>query len=159
MNAGIDTLNQWWRARSARERSLLLLMTATVLGFVGWYGIASPLRSAVERSDMHRARAAALLREVETSGAVIGHRVLPTDASLGDVLVLSAAEAGFTLEKHAEENLRETAVQGRAAEPAALFAWIEMLKTNHGLTVANLTAEREQDGSLRVDAVFVRGGS
>jgi hypothetical protein len=74
------------------------------------------------------------------------------------VLTLSATEALFTLEKHSEQKAGEVAVQGHASEPASLFAWIEMLRNNHGLTVANLTAEREQDGSLRVEIVFMRGG-
>jgi type II secretory pathway component PulM len=159
MTPGIDTANQWWRARNARERGLLLLLAFIVFGFAAWYGIASPLSRAAERSEMHRTRAAALLREVENSRASIARMAIPTDASLDDVLTLSAAEAGFALENHSEENARETTVQGHAPEPAALFGWIEMLLRNHGLIVTNLTTAREQDGALRVEAVLVRGGS
>jgi type II secretory pathway component PulM len=158
MTFGFDTANQWWRTRSGRERHLLLLLAILTLGFVAWYGVASPLSLAADRSEMHRDRAAALLSEVEISRAAIGGLSIPTDTALDDVLTLSATEAGFALEKH-NENARETTVQGRAPNPAALFTWVEMLRKNHGLTVANLTAERESDGALRVEAVFVRGGS
>jgi hypothetical protein len=34
-----------------------------------------------------------------------------------------------------------------------------MLRKNHGLTISNLTGERENDGTVRVEAIFVRGGS
>lgn len=141
-----------------RERSLLLLLSLLAFGFVAWYGIASPLRLAAERSEIHRHRAAALLAEVESSRAAITGMTVPTEASLEDVLTLSATEAGFVLEKHSE-NARETTIVGRASDSAALFAWVEMLRKNHGLTVANLTAAREGDGALRVGAVFARGGS
>ncbi len=158
MTLGFDTANQWWTMRSVRERQLLFLLAILVLGFVAWYGIASPLSLAAERSEMHRNRAAALLGEVEISRAAIAGMSVPIDASLDDVLTLSATEAGFALEKHSE-NASETTIQGHASNPAVLFAWIEMLRKNHGLTVANLTVERESDGALRVEAVFVRGGS
>lgn len=159
MTRTIHNANEWWGTRSARERTLLALLAFIVLGFVAWYGVASPLRLVAERSEAHRARAAALLSEVETSSAAIGRMASPSDASLADILTLSATEAGFNLEKHTEQSGRETTVFGRASDPDALFAWIEMLRRNHGLTVANLTVTREQDGALRAEAALVRGGS
>jgi type II secretory pathway component PulM len=108
---------------------------------------------------MHRSRAAALLREVEDARSLIARMAIPTAETLGDVLELSAAEAGFTLETQSETNEGQTTVHGHASGPAALFAWIEMLRKNHGLTISNLTAERENDGTVRVEAIFVRGGS
>lgn len=159
MTLGIDAATQWWSGRSARERGLLVLLGVVLFGLLAWYGVVSPLDRAADLSERHLARAAALLSEVETSRAAIGHMVVPTDASLEDVLTLSATEAGFVLEKHSEASARETMVQGRAAEPAALFAWIEMLRKNHGLTVTNFTAKREDDGGLRVQVVFMRGAS
>ena len=158
MTYSFDTANQLWKMRSARERGLLLLLSILVLGFVAWYGIASPLSQAAGRSEMHLERAAALLGEVESSRAAIAGMAVPTDVSLDDVLTLSATEAGFVLEKHSE-NAREATVLGRAPDSATLFAWIEMLRKNHGLTVTNLTAARENEGALRVEAVFARGGS
>lgn len=159
MNLGLEAANEWWRMRSIRERRLLLLLTLVAVGFFAWYVIASPLSLAAERSEAHRNRATALLREVELSRAAIAPMAIPTDTSLDDVLTLSATEAGFALEKHSEDNPRETTVQGHAPDSATLFAWIEMLRKNHGLTVSNLTAERAGDGALRVEVVFVRGGS
>jgi type II secretory pathway component PulM len=159
MNLGFEAANQWWRMRSIRERRLLLLLTFVAFGFVAWYGIASPLSLAAERSEAHLNRATALLSEVEISRAAIAPMAIPTNTSLDDMLTLSATEAGFALEKHNEDNPRETTVQGRAPDSATLFTWIEMLRKNHGLTVSNLTAERAGDGALRVEVVFVRGGS
>jgi len=159
MTRGFDMANEWWRTRSLRERLLLLLLAVLMFGFATCYGIVSPLSLGAQRSEMHRNRAAALLDEIETSRAAVGRMAIPTDASLDDVLTLSATEAGFGLEKHSEENERETSIQGHASNPAALFIWIEMLRKNHGLTVANLTAKRQSDGGLRVEAVFVRDGT
>ena len=159
MTLKLDTANQLWKGRSPRERSLLALLAAISFGLVSWYGIASPLSRAAASSDMHRSRAAALLREVEDSRAIMTRMAIPTDKSLGDLLMLSALEAGFTLDQHSEANAGETAVRGRASDSAALFAWIDMLRKNHGLTVSNLTAEREKDGGLRVEASFMWGDS
>ena len=97
MTDSFDTANQLWKMRSARERGLLLLLSILVLGFVAWYGIASPLSQAAGRSEMHLERAAALLGEVESSRAAIAGMAVPTDVSLDDVLTLSATEAGFVL--------------------------------------------------------------
>jgi len=154
-----STMNAWWRERSARERALLALLSFVALALIAWYGVASPMRSAAQRSEMHRVRAAELLNEVESARTAIGRMVIPADAALDDVLKLSAAEAGFTLDKHNEENAREITVWGHAPEPAALFGWIMMLRKNHGLMVANLTASRDEDGALQVEAVLVRGAS
>ena len=159
MTARFELVNQWWHHRSARERGLLLLLSTVVAGLAFWYGVASPLTQAAAASDMHRSRAAALLREVEGSRSLIAGMIVPTTETLEDVLKLSAAEAGFALETQSEANEGQTTVRGHASEPAALFAWIEMLRKNHGLTISNLTAERENDGTVRVEAMFVGGGS
>lgn len=159
MTPVFDTANQWWRLRSARERSLLVLLAAIGFALIAWYGIASPLRRAAQQSEIHRANAAQLLREVERARAEMGALVTPSDAALEDVLTLSAAEAGFALETHREENQREVAVSGHAADPAALFGWIEMLRTNHGLVVVNLTVAREENGELRAEAILMREAS
>ncbi len=159
MTLGTDTVNQWWRTRSARERRLLLVLAAIAFVLVGWYGVASPLRSTAQRAERHLANAAQLLREVETARDAIGSIVIPSDAELEDVLMLSAAEAGFVLATQRKENAREIAVSGEAAGPAALFGWIEMLRKNHGVVVANLTVAREESGLLRVEAVLMRNAS
>jgi len=159
MTLSFDMTNRWWRLRSARERSLLLLLAAIGLALIAWYGVASPLRRVAQQSELHRADAARLLREVETARATTGALVIPSDAALEDVLTLSAAETGFALETHREENAREVAVSGHATDPAALFGWIEMLRKNHGLVVANLTVAREQNGELSVEAILMRQAS
>jgi type II secretory pathway component PulM len=159
MTLGFDTADQWWRQRSARERGLLMLLATITIVLGGWYGVASPLRQAALLSEMHRESAAQLLNEVETARVQLDAIVVPSEDELADVLTLSAAEAGFALETHRTENAREIAVSGRAADPAALFSWIEMLRRNHGLVVANLTVVREPDGELRVDARLMRDAS
>lgn len=159
MTLSFDMANQWWRLRSARERGLLLLLAAIGLALIAWYGVASPLRHVAQQSELHRVNAARLLREVETARATVGALVIPSGAALEDVLMLSAAETGFALETHREENAREVAVSGHAADPAALFGWIEMLRKNHGLVVANLTVAREQNGELSVEAILMRQAS
>jgi len=159
MTFSFDMANRWWRLRSARERGLLLLLAAIGLALIAWYGVASPLRRVAQQSEIHRANAARLLREVETARATMGALVIPSDAALEDVLMLSAAEAGFTLETHRAESAREVAVSGHATDPAALFGWIEILRKNHALVVANLTVAREQNGELSVEAILMRQAS
>jgi type II secretory pathway component PulM len=156
MTLGFDTANQWWRLRSTRERGLLLLLVALGLTLIAWYGMASPLRRAAQQSDMHRANATQLLREVESARTAMDAIVIPSDAELEDVLKLSAAEADFVLETYRDESAREISVSGHAADPAALFGWITMLRRNHGLVVANLTVVRDENGVLRVETILMR---
>ena len=151
---------EWWTARNPRERALLILLATLIFALGSWYGIAAPVRSAAERAERHHVRAAELLREVESARVELGTGMPATDSPLADVLMLSAAEAGFDLETHREQSETEIAVSGHAAEPAVLFAWIEMLRRNHGLLVANLSVAREESAAaLRVDALLVRGGA
>jgi type II secretory pathway component PulM len=150
---------EWWRGRSDRERSMLVLLATVVLAFLAWYGVASPLQRMAGRADTRLARAAELLREVETAHATLGGITSEFDPAVSDLLVLSAAEAGFALETQREQDDGDIAVSGHSDVPQALFAWIEMLRRNHGLLVANLSITRESGtGGLRVDALLTRSG-
>jgi type II secretory pathway component PulM len=154
----LDTRSpEWWQARSSRERALLALLAAISVTLVVWYGIASPLQRMAAQSEQHRTRASQLWIEVETARGALSKVTIPSDDELSDVLMLSAAEAGFVLDRHRLETAREIAIWGRATDPADLFTWISMLNRNHGLIVANVTAARDESGGLRVEALLVRG--
>ena len=149
----------WWRARSSRERSLLVLLAVITLALVAWYSIAAPVQRMAGLAEQHRVRATQLLAEVEDVRSPRGTVPIPAGDSLADVLKLSAAEAGFALETQREESAREIAVSGHADDPSAFFGWIAMLRNNHGIIVANVTLVREDDGALKVDALLVRDAS
>jgi type II secretory pathway component PulM len=159
MTLGNLAIAEWWLARSFRERSLLLLLAIITLALVAWFGIAAPLQRMATQSEHRLARASQLLAEVEAARSVRGTVPIPAGVSVADVLKLSAVEAGFALETQREESAREIAVSGHAADPAAFFGWIAMLRNNHGIVVANVTVAHEDDGALKVDALLVRGVS
>jgi len=96
------------------------------------------------------------LREAEGRA---GGTVAPSREELEDVLMLSAAEAGFDLETFRKEGAREIAVSGLAAHPAALLGWPDALRRNHGLLAARLSARRDKSGMLRAEASLIRGGA
>jgi type II secretory pathway component PulM len=136
-----------------------MLLAVIAVTLVAWYGIAAPLQRIATQSEQHRARATQSLAEVEAARSPRGAIAIPHGATVADVLTLSAAEAGFALETQREESAREIAVSGHAADPAAFFGWIAMLRNNHGIIVANVTLAREDDGELRAEALLVRGAS
>ena len=79
------------------------------------------------------------------------HRYIVTAPGRGYRFVAGGAEA--------TADVAPKDPQGHAADPAALFGWIAMLRTNHGLVVANLAVAREENGELRVEAILMRGAS
>jgi len=157
-----DSFLSLWHARSRREQILLLALTVCVAMVAAWYGVASPLRRAAGSAEAHHARAAQAATDVEAAVAEIagskGLATLPADG-FEEAVLASAAASGLTLDRNRMENAREITIWANAAEPAALFNWIETLQQAHGVVVTNLTATRNEDGALQVEARLARGGS
>lgn len=148
----------WWRARDARERTMLTVMLILVGAFVYWYGLLWPLRSVRVTTQAHYDRAVETLRAVESDAAAIRVRQadlppMPTGDALARRVLDSAKVAAVPVSRQRSDAQGDFSVDiDRVAAPA-LFAWLDALRRDHGIAPAALRITRA-DGLLRAEAVF-----
>ncbi len=148
-------MSDWWQARSARERTLLRLMTVLAAVVLGWLLIVRPLADALEESKARHGAAVVALGEAKTraearrAGADAPAVPLPIDA----VLAPAAAEAGFPAARVTGQGPAAAIVAIDAARPQALFGWVARME-RRGLAVERLRAQANPDRTLAVEIVF-----
>jgi len=91
MKALFSSVAAWWDGLSLRERRMLAIMGALVLGVVGWLGVVRPLDN--WQADQARARVAAERRLTQVETAVIQRGARPAEAVDLQALVASTASA------------------------------------------------------------------
>lgn len=152
------SLRDWWSARNARERAMLVLMLLAIAAFALWLGAWRPLDAAARSARQHRLQATANLAEVRALAAAVAERQAQrppplSGEALAGVITRSAAAGGVAISR------QRTAGDGRfvvgidAVEAPALFAWLDLLAQQHGLAPVSLKVE-ERDGGLAVEAGF-----
>ena len=75
MKALFSSVAAWWDGRSLRERRMLAVMGALVLGVVGWLSVVRPLDG--WQADQARARVAAERQLAQVETAVVQRGVRP----------------------------------------------------------------------------------
>jgi general secretion pathway protein M len=157
---GVPVPASLWGARSRREQILLTVLAMLALLFLAWFGIASPLRRAAASADAGYTRAIQQLAIVETARREImgssGIAPLP-DGGMAEAVTASAAASGMALARTRVESEREMTIWLSAVDARTFFAWAETLRKAHGVVVSNLTATRNEEGTLDVEALFARG--
>jgi general secretion pathway protein M len=145
----------WWRERSARERTLLLLMAALAVLVLGWLLVVRPLSDALDTAKTRHAAAAVALGEARARAAQGGGPRGATAASLPvDALIArTSSEAGFTGARIASQGPARASVAIDAARPQALCAWLVRLEQS-GVVVESLRARTNSDRTLAAEARF-----
>jgi general secretion pathway protein M len=155
-------IESWWRERTDRERRLLAVMLTLLAVVVGWLGVVRPLAIAQAEAEARHARAVVALadiRELQAQAERLGARpLLPVDASLVGFLERSAADAGLPVERLEAEGSERAVITVAAVRPAAFFGWAQRLEVRHGLIVDRLSATRNSDSTIAVQATFRRPG-
>lgn len=150
-----------WRARSLRERSLMLSLAFLIAALAIWYGVALPLRHAAAEARMQRDAAAQNLAEVELALGMNekarGAAPLP-EGGLAEAVEASATVSGIDTERVRTGNPGEITVKASGIEPSALFAWIKALEKTHGVHPTDIAATRDDDGFLNVELRFAGVG-
>ena len=150
----------WWNGRSLREQRLLAAMIAMVVIVVAWLGILRPLAAARESAETRHARAVVALGQVRTlGGALDAARQRPTpaiDEPLVAFLGRSAVDAGLPVERLEAEGTDRAALTIIAVRPPAVFGWIQRVEVRHGLMVERLSATRNPDNTIAIQATFRR---
>jgi general secretion pathway protein M len=150
----------WWHGRSPREQRLLAVMAALFVIVLVWLGVLRPLAAAREAAEARHAGAVTALGQVREVGARLaaahGRPTLPIDEPLVAYLGRSAGEAGLPVERLEAQGSDRAVLTVIAARPAAVFGWIQRIEVRDGLLVERLSATRNPDTTIAVQATFRR---
>lgn len=152
----------WWTTRSRREQIMLGVMAALLLGFLLWFGVAAPLRTAAKDASAHLTRALGDEAVVDAAVAEIarlGEAAPPPTAAgpLDQLVTDTAAEAGLKIIRI--EATADGAVQAVVSGPSTqVLPWIATLQSEHAIAARHLTLLKGDVGQLDVDATFVGPG-
>jgi general secretion pathway protein M len=159
LSTHLATARRWWDARLPRERVLLASMVAMIAAFVIWYGLLAPLRHARQAAQVRHAQATAELLAVRADLAALAalDARLPAPpgeaAQLKSAVLESAATAGLAISRERSETDGGFGIEADEATPPQLFAFLDGLRTRHGLAPSTLSVARN-GGGLRVQAGF-----
>jgi len=152
-------MRDWWNGRSRREQVLLAVMGALVAGFVLWFGVAAPLRTAAASARDHLAQARADEALVDAVAAQVAAQGQAPPAPSGggpleQIVTDTAAVAGLQVVRVEEA---EAGVQAVVSGPStAILPWLAFLAREQGVTARHLTLVKGEAGALDLDATFVR---
>lgn len=150
----------WWNERSLREQRLLAVMIAILVAVVAWLGVARPIAQARDAAETRHARAVVALGEVrELGGRLDALRFRPQpaiDEPLVAFIGRSASDAGLSVERLEAEGSDRAVLTIMAVRPPAVFGWIERVEVRHGLIVEQLSATRNPDSTIALQATFRR---
>lgn len=148
---------RWWQARERRERAMLGVMVAAVLGFAAWYGVAMPLQRAQQRAGDQLREATADLAEVRAAVDRIRElqaaRPSPDPQAVARQILDSAAAGSVPVSRQRVDDAGRLTVGIDAVAAPTLFAWLDTLHATHGTAPSALDIGK-QGGTLRVEAVF-----
>lgn len=155
MTAPFSSVAAWWHGRSLRERRMLAVMGALVLGVVGWLGVVRPLDG--WQADQARARVAAERQLVQIRTAVAQRGARPTEAVDLQALVASTATtAGVEPTLGMSEGGRLGFRLDRVTTAQA-FGWLAALEQG-GARIEELGVVENADGTLGVTGALTSGG-
>lgn len=151
----------WWRARSLREKRLMLVAAALLLLVMIWLLVIRPLADAQANADARLDAAVTDLARVRAEAASLKQQAgtttgTPVPQPIGPFLTQSAAEQGFTNALVVPSAATRASVSIPQARPPALFGWIAQLE-GRGLVVETLTARSNADQSIAVEVTFRAG--
>jgi len=154
-------LRTWFRARSLREKRLLLAMLALAVLTLVWGGIIRPLGDALASARERHADAVVRLARteaaVETLRLIQARRARPLTGALADVVRAEANEAGFALASLDQQAPDRVHVGIQSARAGALVGWLARLERS-GVLVDNARLTDNGDRTVGVDLTLRERG-
>lgn len=150
----IEAARQWWLSRTDRERVLLGVMLAAVLGVLGWYGIISPLRDAVEAGQVRVETAARRLASLKAMARVNAPQPGGGAATPQAVVEASAAKAGVPIARRRQDANGQFTIWIAAIDARTLLPWVAAVEREGGVKVADFTASRLDGGVVEAEITF-----
>jgi len=144
---------QWWDGRTLRERRMLTGMLVILGLTAAWLLVVQPAlawseaaadRRVQARSDREIVRAAAARLRVNAGPDA------PRITDLGAVAQVSAATFGLTLDTSMDA-AGGLGFRASKASTASVFAWLQDMKTRHGIEATTLSIVENADATLEVE--------
>lgn len=155
MTAPLSSVAAWWDGRSLRERRMLAIMGALVLGVVGWLGVVRPLDG--WQADQARARVAAERQLVQIRTAVAQRGARPTEAVDLQALVASTATAAGVQPTLGMSEGGRLGFRLDRVTTAQAFGWLAALEQG-GARIEELGVVENADGTLGLTGALASGG-
>ena len=143
-------MNDWWTARSERERWLVWLMLLLAVLLLGWLLVVRPLSDALDAAKMREGNAAVALAEARARARPAGAAGPAPAGPVDAIAVRTAAAAGFPGARVAGQGPGRALVNLDAARPQALFAWVAQME-QQGLVVERLRLQANPDRTLAAE--------
>lgn len=137
---------------------MLAVMFATIAAFLYWYGGVVPLRKLAASAEARYDREAESLMALrDTLAAIRASREAtprpPAGEGYSTAILASAPAAGVSVSRQRAHGDGGLAVGVDAVDAPALFAWLEALRSTHGITPDTLDVGR-RDGRLHAELAF-----
>lgn len=147
-----------WRARQPRERTMLVVMALAIGAFAYWYGGVVPLRHLADGARDAHDRAARRLAVVRGNLAAIraardARPQVPQGPAYAAAILASAQAKGVSPSRQRPREDGGLAVGIDAVDAPALFAWLDALRSTHGIAPDTLEVGR-RGGRLHAEVAF-----
>lgn len=144
-----------WNARTPRERVMLAVMAAAILGVGGFYGVVTPLKRASldARVRLQEAREQSAALKLASVG---GARAKADPRPVAAIVETSAAGLGMPITRKRQESDGAFTIWINAVDARALLPWAASLEREAGLSVAGFTASRLDNGLVEAEVTFAR---
>lgn len=161
-------MNDWWNARSPREKSLLGVAGFILAGALLWQLVLNPAILTLERARLEHERASQMISRLDRIEMLIQqgeqiqpHATAPVTQDAGALLAEAERLAGeaalivATSEPAGDTTFR---IKLSAATGPDYFKWIEQVETGLGVAVSAAVLTQNADGSLDADTQFSLDG-
>ena len=152
----MNRLRDWWRARNDREQRMLIVMAVAIGAFIYWIGLWRPLDHARDRMKARYAGAAQAHLETRRGLALLSTtRGVTPPAGEAYLQAIRATAGGHGVDpgRETEGTRGGPAFEIERVAPAAFFAWLDALQSEHGIAPDSLHVEL-RDGLLQARVEF-----
>jgi general secretion pathway protein M len=152
-------MRTWFEGRTPREKVLLAMMAAGLLGVLLWLAVFRPLAQASVGAERRFEQAAREATAVQAATARLKNlpRTVQAAADPARAVSETAAAEGLSLSRVEPDPTGGVQVAVNGVAPMRLFPWLAQLQTAHGVTPRHLTVIKDEQGTLSVDATFGGG--
>jgi len=155
MSRILETARQAWDGRTPRERVMLAVMAAAILGVGGFYGVVAPLKRASDdaRLGLQEAREQSAALKLASGRAAPSK---PDSRPVAAIVEASAASLGVPIARKRQEGDGAFTVWITAIDARVLLPWVAALEREAGLGVVGFTASRLDNGLVEAEVSFAR---
>lgn len=149
----MNRLTTWWHGRNTREQRMLLVMAVSIALFVYVYGLMRPAYLAREAArDRHAAQQSSAREVREGLDRLRADQAVASDQDPLQAVLDSAGAAGVAISSQRSDG-DALAIAIDAVDAASLFAWLDTLRSHHGIAPHALHIEK-RDGRLQAQLQF-----